>query len=517
MRKLKRRIIIGVVIFLLLLMCIGGGRVNNGSEKTSENVEKKKTDSSYHPSAEELEEMCLADEAAFNALQEVGSISAGNCYKEYNFSVYGKLYVNKEYLEQKGYDAYKGFISYPAGDLEQYKCYLYPRQYKVTTEELEAQYRLTWQEVYAMASVVYVQEQGNDAITAQNIRDLAKTLSPEMSFENEESVVPNLEWLAGQDKTVAYYDEHIAWAPETRKETVTDKVTRTSEALVELGKPGTEGMTDEDGDGYVTITVTEEVPIIKSYKVEREPDIATSAVSTWYKTVEYASAEGSMYENGSVTTKKNYGYLAKMQETYDMVLSDLGSMGLLVEDAAAYDDFVYRLDTLNEVLDNDAAYMIDVSLSQATTLAEIIWPLPGDYRTYSRFGPRTPPTKGASSFHQGWDIGSNMNAPIVAALAGTVEVAQYGDPGAGNYLVINHGDGIRTHYFHCNSLLVKAGEQVQQGQVIALAGSTGVSTGAHLHFGLSSNWKYIDPEPFLPDPKDAEAAYEGEIVGHANH
>lgn len=515
MRRLKRRIILIAGIFLILLLCIGGGGVNNASEKTSESVEKKQSDSSYKPNSEELEEMFLADEAAFNALQEVGDISAANCYKKYSFKVYGKQYVNKEYIAQNGTDEFKNLIEYPAGDTETNKCYLFTQSYEIETDGLAEQYRLTWQEVYAMAIIVYVQEQGKNAITAQNIRDMANTLSPEVMYENEDSIIPNLEWLAEQTKTVAYYDEHIVWAPETIAEEVSGKITRESIALVPIGTEGTEGLEDTDGDGLVELTVTEEIPILKYYKVIRNPNIVTSGVSTWCETDTFETNEKS--GRTSVSKKENYGYLAKLQQEYGLELSDVGGMGLLVDEAESYEDLVQKILSLNKVTDMDAAYMVDVTLSQATALSEMIWPLPGDYRTFSRFGPRTAPTKGASTFHQGWDIGSEMNAPIVAALAGTVEIAQHGDPGAGNYIVINHGDGIRTHYFHCNSLNVKVGQEVQQGEIIALAGSTGISTGPHLHFGLSTEWKYIDPEPFIPDPREAEAAYEGNVVGHANH
>ncbi len=126
----------------------------------------------------------------------------------------------------------------------------------------------------------------------------------------------------------------------------------------------------------------------------------------------------------------------------------------------------------------------------------MIWPLPGDHTTYSRFGYRVAPKKGASTYHKGWDIGGQFGAPIVAVLSGTVVAASYNASG-GNYVRIDHGNDFMTVYCHASKLLVSEGDHVDQGQTIALCGSTGVSTGPHLHFGVVSNGVYIDPEPYL--------------------
>ncbi len=134
--------------------------------------------------------------------------------------------------------------------------------------------------------------------------------------------------------------------------------------------------------------------------------------------------------------------------------------------------------------------------SDTTSAENMIWPLPGDGRTYSGFGKRNAPTAGASTYHRGVDIGGNLGASIVAALAGTVEKSSYGVSN-GNYIVINHGNGLRTAYLHCSKLLVSVGTYVQQGEIIALVGSTGISTAPHLHFGVSVNGTYVDPLNYI--------------------
>lgn len=138
----------------------------------------------------------------------------------------------------------------------------------------------------------------------------------------------------------------------------------------------------------------------------------------------------------------------------------------------------------------------NVNKTDSAALSDIIWPLPGDSRIFSRFGVRVAPTAGASTYHQGVDLGGEYGADIIAALAGTVEIAGYSVSG-GNYIRINHGDGIVTSYLHCSRLLVSVGDYVQQGALIAYVGSTGVSTGPHLHFSVSINGTYVDPLNYI--------------------
>lgn len=114
----------------------------------------------------------------------------------------------------------------------------------------------------------------------------------------------------------------------------------------------------------------------------------------------------------------------------------------------------------------------------------------------STFGWRTHPILGYEKFHSGIDFGAEYGTPIYAAQAGTVIVAEwYG--GYGNTIVLDHGNGITTLYAHADALYVQAGEIVQRGQLIAGVGSTGFSTGPHLHFELRAQGEPIDPAPYL--------------------
>lgn len=122
-----------------------------------------------------------------------------------------------------------------------------------------------------------------------------------------------------------------------------------------------------------------------------------------------------------------------------------------------------------------------------------IWPLPDSKRITSYYGSRVDPVTGEKgAFHSGLDVGAPTGTDIVAAAEGTVTVAGYTSIN-GNYIKIYHGNGITTAYCHCSVLEVEAGEKVSQGQVIAKVGSTGKSTGPHLHFGVAKDGTYVDP------------------------
>lgn len=144
-----------------------------------------------------------------------------------------------------------------------------------------------------------------------------------------------------------------------------------------------------------------------------------------------------------------------------------------------------------------AAETVASSSSTSTYTGGVFtWPAPGNTRITSYFGSRTSPTPGASSDHKGIDIACNTGDPIVAAASGTVIVATY-NYAEGNYICIDHGGGVVSVYMHNSALLVSAGEAVVAGQQIAQAGSTGYSTGPHLHFGVRVDGIYQDPLGYL--------------------
>jgi murein DD-endopeptidase MepM/ murein hydrolase activator NlpD len=127
---------------------------------------------------------------------------------------------------------------------------------------------------------------------------------------------------------------------------------------------------------------------------------------------------------------------------------------------------------------------------------EMLWPVPGNYEITSPFGGRSHPITGVWSNHGGIDIRASYGKPIVAANDGEVIYAGF-HYSYGNYVIVDHGGGIATLYGHCSKLLVGKGQAVSKGDTIALIGSTGESTGNHLHFEVRVNGVRKQPMDYL--------------------
>lgn len=138
--------------------------------------------------------------------------------------------------------------------------------------------------------------------------------------------------------------------------------------------------------------------------------------------------------------------------------------------------------------------------SQTTASASgFLWPIASSHRVTSPFGWRTHPITGRQHLHGGIDIAAPNGTPIMASKAGVVVISQYGSS-YGNYVVISHPDGTRTLYAHMSQRNVSAGDTVRQGQTVGLVGSTGSSTGNHLHFETwtgSSSSSRVNPMQFF--------------------
>ncbi len=119
------------------------------------------------------------------------------------------------------------------------------------------------------------------------------------------------------------------------------------------------------------------------------------------------------------------------------------------------------------------------------------------YTLTSPFGMRVHPISGQWKMHNGVDMACSQGTPIYAARSGKVTTASYQAGGAGYYVSINHGDGFSSIYMHMTHYIVSAGQYVSQGQVIGYVGSTGGSTGPHLHFGIAYNGSYVNPMQYV--------------------
>ena len=134
----------------------------------------------------------------------------------------------------------------------------------------------------------------------------------------------------------------------------------------------------------------------------------------------------------------------------------------------------------------------------SATSGGYIWPCSSKYVT-SPLGARYTGIAGASTNHAGIDIGRvGYTTQAVAAKAGTVIISSY-NKYRGNYVVVSHGSGNTTTYQHLSSRSVSVGDKVAQGQVVGITGTTGVSSGPHLHFEITENGQIVNPLKYLTD------------------
>lgn len=124
------------------------------------------------------------------------------------------------------------------------------------------------------------------------------------------------------------------------------------------------------------------------------------------------------------------------------------------------------------------------------------WPAPSYTRISDEYGNRMHPTLGIQKFHNGLDMAAPGGSPILAAYNGKVVAADYSSS-MGNYIMIDHGDSLYTIYMHASALYVSKGTEVSKGDKIAAVGSTGRSTGNHLHFSVRLNGNYVNPRNYL--------------------
>jgi murein DD-endopeptidase MepM/ murein hydrolase activator NlpD len=180
-------------------------------------------------------------------------------------------------------------------------------------------------------------------------------------------------------------------------------------------------------------------------------------------------------------------------------VSDMAKLQLVMAPLSTPEDTFGVLRDLLSGLENRLRYVRhDVERKEALAAATpSIWPVPG-WLTGS-FGSRKDPFSGEPGFHPGIDISTDKGQPVFATADASVEAASYaGD--YGNLVVLRHGFGLTTRYGHLNSFAVKAGQTVKRGAIIGYVGTTGRTTGAHLHYEILANGQLLNPLQLLTQP-----------------
>ncbi len=171
--------------------------------------------------------------------------------------------------------------------------------------------------------------------------------------------------------------------------------------------------------------------------------------------------------------------MAESEVLQDELMQEIARMEVKLEDAK-YDEYLAKLALQGENPPSDASWLMPVS-----------------GKLTSPFGMRKHPVLGIVRMHNGIDLAAAQGTPIYATRAGKVTRTSYQAGGAGNYVSINHLDGFSSIYMHLTHYVVSQDQTVSQGQLIGYVGSTGISTGPHLHFGISYAGTYVNPLAYV--------------------
>lgn len=214
-------------------------------------------------------------------------------------------------------------------------------------------------------------------------------------------------------------------------------------------------------------------------------------LETTSQQMEVAKAEADQLLQTLIAKGQEYQSLI---DEHEKIESDTAQQ--LDEKEAAYDKAKER--EYQEWLAAQTPPAPSVSVNVNVDTSGLTWVLPISYTRFSSpFGWRTHPIYGDIRFHAGVDLSAPTGTPIVATRAGVVTVTSFEAGGAGYYVNINHLDGFVTRYMHMTHYIVAPGQTVSAGQIIGYCGSTGASTGPHLHFGVYYNGAAVNPAQFI--------------------
>jgi murein DD-endopeptidase MepM/ murein hydrolase activator NlpD len=242
--------------------------------------------------------------------------------------------------------------------------------------------------------------------------------------------------------------------------------------------------------------------IVANQRAVRERKIAEQHVS--YAQTQLQSTQSALMQQQQEQTQARSQLDALAGERRNLVAAADAQRRHIASQVAEIEDLSASEEANLEALIRERQAEIEAQREAARRAAGILgtqsapgtlaWPVSGTIT--SPFGYRQNPFGGGMEFHQGLDIAAPMGTTVQAASGGTViSAGWYG--GYGNYILIDHGGGMATGYGHLSQIFVSAGQQVQKGQAIGAVGSTGMSTGPHLHFEVRIAGKPTDPAAYL--------------------
>ena len=249
------------------------------------------------------------------------------------------------------------------------------------------------------------------------------------------------------------------------------------------------------------INMMEEIAAADQRRLQEMRNVAAQ-VSDSKDTLEIGKSD---LEQTRASLDETQAYLEEKRTESDDLLRELAEkqeeFQVLLDESEAAQDALMRDIAAKEKEYSKAKYeenLAKLALQGQNPPSNSAWIKPvSGYTLTSPFGMRKHPVLGYNRMHNGVDMACPQGTPIYATRAGTVTVASYQAGGAGNYVSINHGDGFASIYMHMTNYVVSAGQSVSQGQLIGYVGSTGISTGPHLHFGISYAGSYVNPLAYI--------------------
>ncbi|WP_169088339.1 M23 family metallopeptidase [Paenibacillus sp. PL91] len=216
------------------------------------------------------------------------------------------------------------------------------------------------------------------------------------------------------------------------------------------------------------------------------------------KMVEISELESQLKQLAGIDTKapvsiSSLSTVEGGQGGEELPLPEEAGTDLILETSKQYADVLQQMDAIIPQLQHTKKAV--VSYQEILQITPTIWPT-DSRKVTSLFGIRTDPFTGRATYHSGFDIGGNTGDPIYAAADGIVTLSER-DRVLGINVMIDHGRGISTRYLHLHKNIAEVGDKVKKGQVIGELGSTGRSTGPHLHYEVSINGKNVDPVPYI--------------------
>ena len=249
------------------------------------------------------------------------------------------------------------------------------------------------------------------------------------------------------------------------------------------------------------MTLMEEIAASDQRRLDEIQQVATEVSST------QAQMQQELRELDEAQTQltESESLLAEKRTESDELLRSLAAQQeeflLLLDDSEAKQDALMKEIAQKQKELSNAEYeekLAKLALQGQNPPSSATWITPvSGYTITSAFGMRVHPVYKYQLMHNGIDMACPQGTPIYATRAGTVTTASYQAGGAGYYVSINHGDGFGSIYMHMTNYVVSKGQTVTAGQLIGYVGSTGVSTGPHLHFGVSYAGTYVNPMAYI--------------------